>query len=556
MRISSCTFSLRSRRLAGQVVDDDGLADDAPHGHARVQGGVGVLEDDLHAAAHAADVAAPHLGEVLPLEDDVAGGGLVEHQHTAADGGLAAAALAHQAQGLAPADEEGDLVDGLDVGDLALKDDAGGYREVHLEVAHVQKDVVQATGAAGGDVLRSHGRLPQAGALDLAPAPTRGHSQQADWWTLDTTWSGGDSCWQRATAILAAGPEVAALGHVDEVWREAFDGLQPVLAHLVQAGHRLQQAEGVGVAGVAVQLAGGGRLHDLAGVHHVDPVGVAGHDPQVVGDDDDRRPQVAGQLGEQFQDLGLDGHVQGGGRLVGQEQLGVAGEGHGDHHPLAHAARELVGIVVDAGLGLGDAHHLHQLDGAAGGGGAVHLQVQLQALGDLAADGEDGVEGGHGLLEDHGDAVAADTADLFLVGLEQVLALEEDLAADDLPGWVGDQSQYGEGADGLAAAALPDQAHDLSRLDVVADAVDRLHHPVVGEEVGPQVLYLEQGSRHAPSSDSPVRMVGKGRLEPPRLPAHDPKSCSSANSDTSPGGPPGTRTPNPLIKSQLLFRLS
>jgi hypothetical protein len=28
--------------------------------------------------------------------------------------------------------------------------------------------------------------------------------------------------------------------------------------------------------------------------------------------------------------------------------------------------------------------------------------------------------------------------------------------------------------------------------------------------------------------------VGKGGLEPPRLAAHDPKSCSSANSDTFP----------------------
>ena len=31
-------------------------------------------------------------------------------------------------------------------------------------------------------------------------------------------------------------------------------------------------------------------------------------------------------------------------------------------------------------------------------------------------------------------------------------------------------------------------------------------------------------------------LVGKGGLEPPRLSAHDPKSCSSANSDTSPRG--------------------
>ena len=58
-------------------------------------------------------------------------------------------------------------------------------------------------------------------------------------------------------------------------------------------------------------------------------------------------------------------------------------------------------------------------------------------------------------------------------------------------------------------------------------------------------------------------MVGKGGLEPPRLSARDPKSRSSTNSDTSPlfmllsiGGPPGTRTRNMLIKSQLLCQLS
>ena len=83
-------------------------------------------------------------------------------------------------------------------------------------------------------------------------------------------------------------------------------------------------------------------------------------------------------------------------------------------------------------------------------------------------------------------------------------------------------------------------------------------------------------------------LVGKRRLELLRLAAHDPKSCSSANSDTSPkpedrdqregtrtragcpitsrlvplasniqsGEPRRTRTCNPLIKSQLLYQLS
>ena len=39
-------------------------------------------------------------------------------------------------------------------------------------------------------------------------------------------------------------------------------------------------------------------------------------------------------------------------------------------------------------------------------------------------------------------------------------------------------------------------------------------------------IFAELGLTHA--------LVGKGGLEPPRLSAHDPKSCSSASSDTPP----------------------
>ena len=63
------------------------------------------------------------------------------------------------------------------------------------------------------------------------------------------------------------------------------------------------------------------------------------------------------------------------------------------------------------------------------------------------------------------------------------------------------------------------------------------------------------------------QLVGKGRLELPRLAAHDPKSCSSTNSDTPPeirgfnhtdsiGDPPRDRTGNLRIKSPLLCQLS
>src|SRR3970282_1582158 len=76
-------------------------------------------------------------------------GGLVEHSYDAAQGGLAAAAFAHQPQRLAALDLEADAVDGLNVGDLALEDDAGGDGEVHLDVVDTDYGVAGGAGAGG-----------------------------------------------------------------------------------------------------------------------------------------------------------------------------------------------------------------------------------------------------------------------------------------------------------------------------------------------------------------------------------------------------------------------
>ena len=46
-----------------------------------------------------------------------------------------------------------------------------------------------------------------------------------------------------------------------------------------------------------------------------------------------------------LQDLCLDCHVQGRGRLVADHDLGVAGQGDGDDNTLAHAAGELERIL-------------------------------------------------------------------------------------------------------------------------------------------------------------------------------------------------------------------
>ena len=74
---------------------------------------------------------------------------------------------------------------------------------------------------------------------------------------------------------------------------------------------------------------------------------------------------------EELQDLVLDGHVERRRRLVGQQQLRLAGERDGDHRALAHAAGELVRIVREPRAAAGNADQVQQLDGRAGAAGAV-----------------------------------------------------------------------------------------------------------------------------------------------------------------------------------------
>jgi hypothetical protein len=59
--------------------------------------------------------------------------------------------------------------------------------------------------------------------------------------------------------------------------------------------------------------------------------------------------------------------------------------------------------------------------------------VEQDALGELVADGEDGVEARHRVLEDDGAALAPEGAHLLVGPLGDVLALVQDAARVILP---------------------------------------------------------------------------------------------------------------------------
>ena len=95
-------------------MDAQGFGHGFADGHERVQRFVGVLEDHLHLAAHVFQGAAGEGGDVLAVEDDLAGGAFFQPHEGEGQGGFAGAAFADDGQHFAAPQGQGDVVDGVD----------------------------------------------------------------------------------------------------------------------------------------------------------------------------------------------------------------------------------------------------------------------------------------------------------------------------------------------------------------------------------------------------------------------------------------------------------
>src|SRR5262249_50026987 len=107
-------LQLRCRGAPAISMDQQGLGDNLCNTHTRVERSERILEDDLHVAAQAAQLAGSRLENVMAVEINLAGGWFDEAQEHPAQGRLAAARLADQPQRLTLVDLEGDAVDRMD----------------------------------------------------------------------------------------------------------------------------------------------------------------------------------------------------------------------------------------------------------------------------------------------------------------------------------------------------------------------------------------------------------------------------------------------------------
>src|SRR5712691_6760405 len=92
-------------------MDGQRLADDCADFHARVERGIGILEDDLHVAAQRTERCAGEGGDVSAVKPDFAGGRLGQPQDAAPGRRFAAAGFADKTERLAGGDLEADPVD-------------------------------------------------------------------------------------------------------------------------------------------------------------------------------------------------------------------------------------------------------------------------------------------------------------------------------------------------------------------------------------------------------------------------------------------------------------
>ena len=131
---------------------------------------------------------------------------------------------------------------------------------------------------------------------------------------------------------------------------------------------RGQQTFGVRMGRRVIEVTPFGVLDHLAGVHHRDMVSQPGNYSEVVSDHYHGHAQFCLEALYELDYLGLHGHVEGRGGLVGDEQLGLQRQCHGDHGPLAHAARVLVGVFVGPSSRARDPHQLQHVHGPSAGG--------------------------------------------------------------------------------------------------------------------------------------------------------------------------------------------
>ena len=153
----------------------------------------------------------------------------------------------------------------------------------------------------------------------------------------------------RLEGVRAAGPEPAAAGDGGRRGDVAAQHDPPPLPAPGPGAAPGRRTAAPACTASAASRADGRRrpdLHDPAQVHDRDPVGQVPDGGQVVRDEQQREAELALQPPQQVEHLRLHADVEGGDRLVADQEVRLPRERPGDAHPLPLAAGELVRVAA------------------------------------------------------------------------------------------------------------------------------------------------------------------------------------------------------------------
>jgi hypothetical protein len=114
---------------------------------------------------------------------------------------------------------------------------------------------------------------------------------------------------------------------------------------------------------------------------------------------------------------------------------------------------------------------------------------------DLVADGEDRVEAGHRVLEDHADAGAADGAHRVFGDAGEVLPLEHHAAAPDFGGGHGQEADQRHHGHRFAGAGFAHNPKEFAGFEGEAHVIDGMNLAPSCAENGLEVLDVKDKGR-------------------------------------------------------------
>ena len=149
----------------------------------------------------------------------------------------------------------------------------------------------------------------------------------------------------------------------------------------------------------------GPLLHHFAAVQHGDAVRMPLDDLHVVGHQHHGQTSALLQCAQQGEELCPQCAVEGGGGFVGEQDVRIVGQGHGDEDALLLSTGQFVRIGAHRPVHIGHLDLLEETPDLVHGRFSVHIRMPAEDPFELTAAPHGRIQAGHGFLEHHGDAV-------------------------------------------------------------------------------------------------------------------------------------------------------